>query len=76
MLGRREADDIMAMSATDALALAERVKARAPADVRRWLLWSGWRAIKTDPIPATEKERAKAFRALCRRIGTVEIVGG
>lgn len=73
---RGEADEIMAMSAKDALDLQIRTRVGAPGDVRRFLLWSAWHAIKTSPGPQSNKERVGAFRALCAQTGPVEVVLG
>ncbi len=69
-----EADEIMAMSASDALALTASVKAGAPAAVRRAVLYGAWKQIKALTLPA--RKQVAHFRGVVALLGEVEVVRG
>lgn len=71
----READDVMAMSAADALALANKVKAGSAAAVRRMVLYGAWKKIRV-LTGLSAPQKVEHFRGIVALLGDVEVVRG
>lgn len=69
-----EASEIMRLTPAEGLALQEKVKGGAPADVRRYTLYAAWRSIQADRFIPTRKKPA-VFKTVCRTTD-VEVVSG
>jgi hypothetical protein len=71
---KNEAVEIMRMDPSDGLALAEKAKGGAPADVRKYVLYSAWRNLQADRFIPTKK-KPHIFQAICTNIA-VEVIHG
>lgn len=69
-----EASEIIRITPAEGLDLQEKAKAGSPAVVRRFTLYSAWRAIQADRFIPTQKKQ-KVFETLCRTV-EIEIVDG